>query len=279
MNSKHGDLTRRGFITTAFGGIVAAGLLSTAPVGLRGGEKEGNVKDAKGDIIRRKLGKTDITLPIVSMGVMNANNPEVVRASYELGVRHFDTAANYQSGNNERMVGQVIKEMGVRDEVTIATKIYNPNTREGDGPAETREKLLRQIDESLERLQMDHVDILYVHNITNVDQIRNKAISDTMKEIRKSGKTRYIGVSTHQDMHAVIDAAVEEGSYEVILTVLNFTMWDYAELLSAIDKAAKKRDRHNSHENPGRELEAFEARVQRRVHRDDHCDRLPQMGP
>jgi aryl-alcohol dehydrogenase-like predicted oxidoreductase len=45
-----------------------------------------------------------------------------------LGIRHFDTARGYQNGNNERMVGEQIKELGVRDEVTIATKIRTPST-------------------------------------------------------------------------------------------------------------------------------------------------------
>jgi len=58
----------------------------------------------------------------VSMGVMNADVPGILRRSYELGIRHFDTAAVYQNGRNEEMVGIVIKEMGIRDKVVISTK-------------------------------------------------------------------------------------------------------------------------------------------------------------
>src|ERR1700690_3990254 len=70
---------------------------------------------AMGPVLQRTLGKTGITMPVVSMGVMNADVPGLLRRAYELGIRHFDTAAVYQQGRNEEMVGAVIKEMGVRD--------------------------------------------------------------------------------------------------------------------------------------------------------------------
>src|SRR5512135_2783814 len=61
--------------------------------------------DASSQIIHRTLGKTGLSLPIVSMGVMNADVPGLIPRSYQLGVRHFDTAAHYQEGRNESMVG------------------------------------------------------------------------------------------------------------------------------------------------------------------------------
>jgi hypothetical protein len=77
---------------------------------------------ATGPVLQRTLGKTGLTIPVVSMGVMNADVPGLLRRAYEVGIRHFDTAAGYQQGRNEEMVGQVIKEMGVRDKVMISTK-------------------------------------------------------------------------------------------------------------------------------------------------------------
>ena len=63
------------------------------------------------------------------MGVMNADNPALVKRSFEMGVRHFDTASGYQKGRNEEMLGSVIKELKVRDQVIIATKIPRPGPR------------------------------------------------------------------------------------------------------------------------------------------------------
>src|ERR1700686_49806 len=79
------------------------------------------IAKARGPLLERTLGKTGITLPVVSMGVMNADIPGLLRRAYELGVRHFDTAAVYQQGRNEEMVGSVIKELGIRDKVLIRT--------------------------------------------------------------------------------------------------------------------------------------------------------------
>jgi hypothetical protein len=57
----------------------------------------------------RTLGKTGLKLPILSMGVMRADNPNVVKAAYNAGITHFDTAHGYQNGRNEEMLGNFFK--------------------------------------------------------------------------------------------------------------------------------------------------------------------------
>src|SRR5208337_2691153 len=91
---------------------------------------------ASSPVLQRTLGKTGLTLPIVSMGVMNADVPGLLRRAYELGIRHFDTAAAYQQGRNEEMVGKVIKDLGVRDKVTITTKELMRGADHGLGTAD-----------------------------------------------------------------------------------------------------------------------------------------------
>ena len=113
MKSKY---DRREFLIKPVQLAAAAGLMSTLDLPL--------AAQAAAKPIMRSLGKTGITLPVVSMGVMNADSPGLLRRSYEVGIRHFDTAAAYQMGRNETMVGNVIKELGVRNDVTIATKIW-----------------------------------------------------------------------------------------------------------------------------------------------------------
>ncbi len=236
MERKKGGLTRRGFMTAAAGGLVGAGIAGLAYAGPASDKKE----EKKGKIITRKLGKTEIEIPVVSMGVMNANNPEIVSASYDMGVRHFDTAAYYQGGKNERMVGEVIKELGVRDDVVIATKIYTPNMRVGDTAEDTRKKIRVQIDESLNRLQMNHVDILYVHVVDSAEFAMNEAVHEAMEEARKTGRTRFTGISTHKNMSEVINAVTESGWYDVVLTAINMTLADDDKLLGSIERAAAK---------------------------------------
>jgi len=187
-------------------------------------------------LIRRTLGKTGITLPIVSMGVMNADIPGLLRRAYELGIRHFDTAAGYQQGRNEEMVGSVIKEMGVRDEVLISTK--QPSRGPGQNSAEARKRFIAGVEASLKRLQMDHVDILYHHAVDSVEDAQAEGPLEALQSLKKDGKTRFIGLSTHKTVD-VLPEAIRLGVFDVSLVMLNYTMAHDAAILSTIEQAAK----------------------------------------
>jgi hypothetical protein len=186
--------------------------------------------------IRRRLGKTGITMPIVAMGVMNADVPGVVRRAYEVGIRHFDTAAGYQQGRNEEMVGNVIKELGVRDQVTIATKAHVRGT--GQTPAQVRDSFIQTFEGSLKRLQMDHVDVLFYHSVDKVEDVGSEGVLEALAMMKKQGKTRATGISTHRG-DIVIEEALRVGGYEVVLCTINYTMASNRALLDAIDHAAK----------------------------------------
>ncbi|MFP5228076.1 MAG: aldo/keto reductase [Acidobacteriota bacterium] len=196
--------------------------------------------------ICRPLGKTGITLPIVSMGVMNADVPGLIPRSYEIGVRHFDTAEHYQQGRNEEMVGSMIKQMGVREKVIISTKILPPGWS-GRGPkqatiytaAEVKQHFLDTFDGSLKRLQMDHVDILYNHAADTEAAIRSDGTLEAMTDLKKAGKARFLGVSSHQPV-LVLEQAMRLGVYDVVLIPFNYTMAADRELLRTIDAAARK---------------------------------------
>ena len=118
--NKDKEWNRREFIVKPIVWAGAAGVLSKT-------QSLFATTDAAGPILQRTLGKTGITLPVVSMGVMNADVPGLLRRAYAFGIRHFDTAAVYQQGRNEEMVGRVIKEMGVREKVIISTKQHMRN--------------------------------------------------------------------------------------------------------------------------------------------------------
>jgi aryl-alcohol dehydrogenase-like predicted oxidoreductase len=106
------------------------------------------------------------------MGVMNANNPELLKQAYEAGVRLFDTAQGYQGGQNERMIGDVVSRLGVRDKVIIQTKVRFPRVAAGEIKAE----FINQFAGCLERLQTKYVDILLVHN-PSVEQMNNPELA------------------------------------------------------------------------------------------------------
>jgi predicted aldo/keto reductase-like oxidoreductase len=187
-------------------------------------------------LIQRTLGKTGITLPIVSMGVMNADIPGLLRRAYELGIRHFDTAAVYQQGRNEEMVGSVIKELGVRDKVVISTKQPSPNHPHDS--TEAKKRFIAGVEASLKRLQMDHVDILYHHAADSVQDAQAEGQLEALQMLKNSGKTRFIGLSTHKTVD-VLPEAIRLGVFDVALVMLNYTMAHDPGILSIIEQAEK----------------------------------------
>jgi predicted aldo/keto reductase-like oxidoreductase len=239
-----GDLTRRRFISTSLTGLAAAGIAGMSPglAAAEEGEKPaGEAKadeETKGKMIHRTLGKTGISVPIVGMGAMNADNPEIVKASYENGVRHFDTASLYAFGRNEQMLGKVIKDLGVRDELVIGTK-ERIGGRANMSDEEAVEKFITLTEGSLKRLQMDYVDIIYLHSVPNAEGL-DPAAFEAMNKLKKQGKARFSGISTHQSMTEIITAVTENDLCDVVLTSMNVSMADDADLLAAIDAAAEK---------------------------------------
>ncbi|HTT24487.1 MAG TPA: aldo/keto reductase [Candidatus Sulfotelmatobacter sp.] len=195
-----------------------------------------SAESTSGALLQRPLGRTGITLPVVSMGVMNADVPGILRRAYELGIRHFDTAAVYQNGRNEEMVGAVVKEMGIRDKVIISTKI---GTRASFlNNAEAKKGFTERFDASLKRLQMDHVDILYHHGVDSGDHARSEGQIEVLQTLKKQGKTRFIGISTH-DAVPVLNAVIPLNVFDVALVTINYTMAHDTEKLTTIERAAK----------------------------------------
>ncbi|MDR1880727.1 MAG: aldo/keto reductase [Tannerellaceae bacterium] len=182
----------------------------------------------------RTLGKTGIQLPILSMGVMRADNPNIVRAAYNSGLIYFDTAHGYQNGRNEEMVGAFFKDKP-RDSFIIATK------GKFDYPLKDtfEQTYTGLLDLSLKRLQMDYVDIFFTHALGNAKEITDERVVELLKKFKADGKIRHIGFSTHAHKPELIDAAVEAGIYEVILVSYNFKLGNLKETDEAIARGVK----------------------------------------
>lgn len=193
------------------------------------------------DIIYRTLGKTGIRVPVISMGVMRADNPSLVRACLDNGITLFDTANGYQGGRNERMLGEVFRDYD-RNSIILATKVKPAGVERRTGlPSDdtTAEDFLQKFEESMERLQMDYVDILYLHDASSVEMVNHKEITGLMKDLKRKGRVRFIGVSTHSNEPEVIDAMVEAGFWDVVLTKYNFSISYLDRLETSIKRAAE----------------------------------------
>jgi predicted aldo/keto reductase-like oxidoreductase len=192
----------------------------------------------KSKIIYRELGKTGIKLPVISLGVMRADNPNLVAAALDAGMMHLDTAHGYQNGNNELMLGKLLKSRN-RDSFVISTKMNLPNDRTtGLYTADaTYDKFMSMLNTSLERLQMDHVDILYLHAVSARNAALNENMLRALEDAKKQGKTRFVGISTHSREPEVIQAAIDSKLYEIILTSYNFSQPHVKEMKQIIAKA------------------------------------------
>jgi len=166
----------------------------------------------------RMLGKTGLEIPILSMGVMRADNPAVVRAAYNSGLTHFDTAHGYQNGRNEEMLGEFFKDKD-RSTFTIATK--GKANVDSENFEQEYEELLNT---SLRRLQMDYVDVFYAHAIENEGEVQNPRLIAILQKFKAEGKIKHIGFSTHANKPKQIEEAIEAGVYEVVLISYNFTL-------------------------------------------------------
>jgi len=224
---------RRSFIRTGLAG--AAGVVAFSPTIYRESSKA-----PEKNIIKRKLGKTGLSVPVISFGVMRADNPALCKAAYDNGITMFDTANGYQNGNNETMLGNLFKDIP-RKSIILETKVKAAGVgRDGKPSTETTgEDFLQKFNTSLSRLQMDYVDILFVHDISNPEMFDHKPVMNAIEKLKKQKKARFIGFSVHNNNAAVIEAAAGYDRWDVILTSYNFKMNNLPEVNAAIHKASQ----------------------------------------
>ena len=226
------QVSRRAFLGRTAAGIGSLGLI---------GQVQAKAEDqTQKKIITRKLGRTGLEVPVVSMGVMNASVADLVASSYEMGVRHFDTAWIYQRGNNERMVGKVVQQLNCRDDVIIGTKIHLGDIAGRKSPEEQLTAFKERFEESLERLQTDYVDILYFHSVDNPEHMQWPQLQETLNEWKAQKKIRFTGISCHSNMTGILNEAARGAYWDVILFAYNFGMSDDKEIAEAIQRAADK---------------------------------------
>ena len=200
-----------------------------------------NVAEKKAEFITRKLGNTGLQIPVVSMGVMRADNPNMVKVAYESGILLFDTAHVYQKGKNELMLGEFFKDKP-RDSFILATKVIPKgldNKTGLHGPESTEESFTQMFDKSLERLQLNHVDILYNHVVSTREGTLHEPTLNALIKAKSEGKTKFIGVSTHSNQAEVIMAAIETGVIDVVLLGYNFKNGKDTKLQEALEEGSK----------------------------------------
>ena len=150
----------------------------------------------------RRLGRSGVMVSPLCLGTMNFGGSTTEEDSFAImqkavdgGINFFDTANVYNEGESERITGKFLKEKNLREKVVLATKVYS---RVGDGPNDgggTRYHIIKACEDSLRRLQTDHIDLYQLHRppMTHPQDETLRAFDDLIR----AGKVRYIGSSTH----------------------------------------------------------------------------------
>jgi aryl-alcohol dehydrogenase-like predicted oxidoreductase len=170
----------------------------------------------------RKLGHSGLHVPVLSFGTATFGGgnefferwgdtgvkqaTRMIDICLDAGVNFFDTSNIYSAGESEKVLGKALE--GKRDRVLISTKATFPM---GDGPNErgsSRHHLIRACEDSLRRLQTDHIDVYFMHGFDALTPMEETL--HTLDDLIRAGKVRYIGCSNFSGWHVMKELATSE---------------------------------------------------------------------
>ena len=156
-----------------------------------------------------------------------ANLEATIRRSVELGINHIETARGY--GTSELQLGRILPRLP-REEIIVQTKV---------APYETAAEFRKTFDHSMSLLQLDHVDLLGLHGINNQEfydwALRPGGCVDEAEKLRKEGRVKHIGFSTHGPTELIVKA-IETGRFDYVN--LHY-YWIYQNNWAAVEAATR----------------------------------------
>ena len=233
----HDETTRTDRRTFLQAGAVAAAATSAAGLANGAGAMAQDPAETKTPTVpRRVLGKTGVEITMLDQGAVRGPTLDsVLRMSYANGVRTFDTAKVYGSEPNFKKWFERSPE--VRKTIFLITK--DELTR--------ADQMMKSVDERLAACGTDYIDLFFLHGLgdknfaNELKLIQSKEFRDAADAIRKSGKAKFIGFSTHHKRRAeLIQAAADNGGVDAIM--LQYTPWleKDSPLNKALDSAHSK---------------------------------------
>lgn len=156
-----------------------------------------------------KLGNTGLDVSRLCLGGMSFGDPEkwlhswvlkeeearkIIKKALDLGINFFDTANVYGLGASEEILGRALKDYAAREDIVIATKV-SEQMREGpNGKGLSRKAIFYEVEQSLKRLGVDYLDILYIHRWDYETPIEETM--EALHDLVKAGKVHYLGASS-----------------------------------------------------------------------------------
>src|SRR5579864_1295848 len=222
------------------------------------------------DFPRRRIGRTSLEVTVLGLGcptlggtriaVTRAEAEAIVRAAWDSGVRYVDTAPYYGFGQAERAVGDALRAEK-RDEWVLSTKagrLLRPRTGAPENGAPhhvmpfdpvydySHDGIMRSVEDSLQRLGLGRIDILYVHDIGTYQHGdahpgHMRTLRDSgyraLEELRRSGVVRAIGIGVNEK--EVLLEALEWGAWDAFLLAGRYTLLEQAPLDDLLPKCLK----------------------------------------
>jgi aryl-alcohol dehydrogenase-like predicted oxidoreductase len=185
----------------------------------------------------RPLGKTGVRITMLDQGAVRGGNTDaLLRLSYAAGVRVFDTAKVYGSEPNFKRWFDQAPE--VRKQIFLVTK----------DELKTADQMMASVDQRLATLGTDHIDLFFIHGLGDhhtldeaVNLVKSKEFKEAAEAIRKSGKAKFIGFSTHHKNRAqIIQAAADGGVVDAIMLMYNPWLAKDGDLNRALDACHEK---------------------------------------
>jgi 1-deoxyxylulose-5-phosphate synthase len=154
-----------------------------------------------------RLGATGLHVSRLALGMMSFGDTSrrrwvldeqaaepIVKRALEGGITFFDTADMYADGASELVTGRLLRRLIPRDQAVVSTKVFYPMSPGPNGGGLSRKHVLAAIDASLERLQMDYVDLYQIHRWDPETPIEETM--EALHDVVRAGKARYLGAST-----------------------------------------------------------------------------------
>jgi len=224
--TKSTGLTRREFVKTVGLAGLAAGTGAAQAVAAE--PQAGAAKAAA--VPKRKLGKTGVDVSILNLGCMidTINNQLLLKQARNWGVTYWDTAEAYGNGLSEEGLGRYFsRNPGAREEIFLVTKLV---PKKGD--------LTNRLEQSLKRLKTDHVDLFFIHAICGIDEM-TPAIKDWAAAMKKAGKFKFFGFSTHTSMEDCLLGAAKLDWIDVVMMTYNFRLMHTPKMQEAVSACVK----------------------------------------
>ncbi len=240
LNDNRNKFNRRNFLRN----VGAAGLASVLASGkVKGNPNEPNAPAKNQEskfpqVPRRKLGKTGVDVPCLSLGCNRLDNQIILRSALKWGINYWDTANSYVGGESELNIGKFLsKSPERRKELFIVSKASG--AWKASTPQAVVAEVQKRLETSLKRMNTTYVDMYYgVHGLSEPAQLTDE-LKQWVNKTKKRSVIRFFGFSTHKNMGQNLSVAAKLGWIDAVMASYNFRLMQDDEIQAGIEACHK----------------------------------------